>query len=301
MPRPDLSRARPGEQAKRIDQAFRRAGIDPELCFVDPEKLAETAHEVAGRSDIVVAAGGDGTLQSVAQGVLGTSAAFAVLPVGTFNHLAKELKMPLELEAAAEAIARGERRAFPIPTVNGRPFLSFAALGLYARAIRHREAQRKARQRSKMLGMVMALVRILRRPPYRRFGLEIGGRIVRRYTSSIFVVCNEYQLQALGLLESLQLDRAQLNVCVSRTSTRWQVFRLLLAGLFGRTSGVMEVLSMPQLTIHTRHRYETAVLDGELATLEVPLRFSMSPVPLIVIAPPVELHEQPTSVIYKRS
>lgn len=284
-----------------VRAAFAKAGAEVDILTPPADELTRHVREVAGRGGLIIAAGGDGTIQSVARGVLGTPAAMAVLPVGTFNHFAKELQMPLELDAAAQAIVQGQRQQIPVPMVNGEPFLSFAAVGLYARAIRHREAQRRARQRSKPLAMLVALWQVIRRPTFRRVRIEIGQTVLRRLTPSVIVACNEYQLRTMGLTDEFELDRNHLNLVITRADTRLAVLRFIFRGLMGNLQKTTEVLTAPVVRVVTRHRHEPVVLDGELATLQMPLNFAMSPVPLTVIVPPPALRaEAPASFAARR-
>lgn len=287
--------------AARIRAAFAAAGADVEVLTLPAADLTDAARKAAQEVDVVVAAGGDGTVQSVARGVLGTRAALAILPVGTFNHFAKELQMPLEVGAAATAIAHGKRQQYPVPLVNGRLFVSSAAMGLYARAIRHREAQRRALQRSKPLAMLIAVWQAIRRPTFRRVRLEIDDATLHRLTPSVVVACNEYLLRVMGLTEEFHLDRSQLNVVITRAETRFGVIRLVIRVLAGRLQNATETLTGTSARLRTRHRRESVVLDGELTALDMPLEFAMSPVPLTVIVPPPALrNEAPALFVIRR-
>src|SRR5689334_4705264 len=92
----------------------------------EPERIRAgfAAGAVAGaiRSgyDAVVGGGGDGTLNTIAAGLAGSETAFGVLPLGTHNHFAKDLGVPLDLDAAVAALARGTTKAIDVGEVNGR-------------------------------------------------------------------------------------------------------------------------------------------------------------------------------------
>ena len=94
----------------------------------DPAEAARTA---AARASIVVAAGGDGTVSRVASGLIGTAAVLGVLPLGTFNHFAKDLRIPLNLEQAVATIAAGRVESVDVGMVNDRVFLNNSSIGIY--------------------------------------------------------------------------------------------------------------------------------------------------------------------------
>jgi diacylglycerol kinase family enzyme len=78
----------------------------------------------AGKSSIVVAGGGDGTVNAIASALVGTAKILGVLPLGRLNHFAKDLQLPLEIESAVETIATGQAIVIDVGEVNGRFFLN---------------------------------------------------------------------------------------------------------------------------------------------------------------------------------
>lgn len=98
-------------------------------------ELAQRAISEGG--ELVAAAGGDGTVHEALAGVLGSSAALAVLPVGTGNDLARMLPFGNDLPAALAALAAGSASPVDVGIANGRPFLNVAGCGFDAR-VAHR-------------------------------------------------------------------------------------------------------------------------------------------------------------------
>ena len=89
-----------------------------------------------------MAAGGDGTINSVASAVVGSEKSLGVLPFGTMNHFAKDLHIPLDLEGAVNTIVAGHKTKVDVGEVNGRIFLNNSSLGLYPSIVRERQKQR---------------------------------------------------------------------------------------------------------------------------------------------------------------
>src|SRR5271166_1000269 len=103
-------------------------------------ELASLAARAArANSQAVVAGGGDGTVNAVAGALVATDTALGVLPMGTLNHFAKDLGIPLDLEAAARNVFIGDIAKVDVGEVNGRVFVNNSGIGLYPRIVRERE------------------------------------------------------------------------------------------------------------------------------------------------------------------
>ena len=116
----------------RIADACAAAGRSVRLIEVlDPRQLPDLAAQAvrAARADggIVVAAGGDGTINAVAQAVLGSGCTFGVLPQGTFNYFSRAHGIPDDLDAALQLLLTGRPQPVQVGLVNGRVFLSMPA------------------------------------------------------------------------------------------------------------------------------------------------------------------------------
>ena len=108
---------------------------------------ARTRHAAArtasARASIVVAAGGDGTISSVAAAVIDSPAALGVLPLGTLNHFAKDLHIPLDLAGAIAVVAAGHVGHVDVGQVNERVFVNNSSIGIYPSIVEEREALRR--------------------------------------------------------------------------------------------------------------------------------------------------------------
>ena len=136
---------------QRLAALFKAQGIDPCISLarhgIEVSTLAWRA--VQERSRLVVAGGGDGTLNTVASVLVGTDVALGVLPLGTLNHFAKDLHIPLDLEGAVHTIGAGHSVRIDVGDINGQVFLNNSSLGLYPRIVRHRQKQQERLGRGK--------------------------------------------------------------------------------------------------------------------------------------------------------
>ena len=114
-------------------------------------------------SEVVIAAGGDGTVSAVAALLVDSEAALGILPLGTLNHFAKNVGLPIDIEEALEVIDQGNVRRTDVGEVNGKVFLNNSSLGLYPMVVRGR-IQKQRLGRSKWAALFWSALAVLRRP-----------------------------------------------------------------------------------------------------------------------------------------
>src|SRR5207342_1025227 len=120
----------------RLAEAFRSAGVAATFDLVDGgriEEAAAAAMEMAalGSIDAVIVGGGDGTVRAVAGAVAGSNVPLGILPLGTLNHFARDIGLPIDLEQAVAVIVAGHHRRVDLAEVNGRVFINNSSVGIY--------------------------------------------------------------------------------------------------------------------------------------------------------------------------
>jgi diacylglycerol kinase family enzyme len=268
-----------GDEAERIARGFGSHGLEVDVRAVEGAKLLEVTREArdSGRFDLILAGGGDGTVNTVASELVGSRVAFGVLPLGTFNHLAKELAIPLELEQAVDALAGGKTVGFDVGRVNGRTFLLFCAVGLYSDMIKHRDAQRRVLGRSKWVAGVIAFFRMFSRWPLIRVRLRVGERSMKRLTPVVFVALSEYQIRALGLEDYSCRCRDRLNIFLAAKTKRRGLLWMMIKGFFGamKPRKDFEVVTAKEAELGMRGRTVRVGVDGEVVDLTTPLTLAV--------------------------
>jgi YegS/Rv2252/BmrU family lipid kinase len=198
----------------------------------------ELAREaVAAGAGLVLAVGGDGTVNEVALGLVGSPAALGIVPVGSGNGLARALRIPLRPAEALAALESGARRRIDVGTINGRPFLNVAGAGFDA-AVGHAFHERGKRGgRRGVLGYVGLSLLELRAYRPRRLTLEVGPE---RLELAAFVVtfANGPQYGSGAVINpGAKLDDGRLEVVVFEGGSPWRTLaaapRLFLGGLEG--------------------------------------------------------------------
>ena len=277
------------DDAKRLVELFRKAGAEPRLHLArsHDEMLGIARRLVEGRAPLIIAGGGDGTVNALASVLAGTDTALGVLPLGTLNHFARDLRIPLGLGAAVETVVKGVRKAVDVGEVNGRVFVNNSSIGLYPEIVRRREKQRRRLGRSKWHAMLWATHMVLRAHPFLELALELDGVAQHRRTPFVFVGNNVYQMEGfyIGLRE--RLDCGVLSVYVTQRHSRLRLVLLALRALVGRLHQArdFEASTTRELRIESRHKRLLVATDGEVAALDLPLEYRIRPGALQVIAP----------------
>ncbi|MBU8543603.1 MULTISPECIES: diacylglycerol/lipid kinase family protein [Roseomonadaceae] len=266
------------------------AGLDAVLVPDHAEGLLARLDEaVAMGADAVVVGGGDGSIMAAAERLMGKQTALGILPLGTMNMLAKDLGIPLELEAAAIALSHGHIRVIDVADVNGHVFLCSSVIGSPSWLGRHRERGRGKRGWLPRFRFALAALRSewRHRPMRLSVALE-GGRIVRLWTRALAVANNRYA-EGFGLMMARpRLDAGELALYVARRYGAWWWVKLM-AGMFlgsWRGSRLVQERTASQVTIGTPRTAIRVMNDGEAMLLTPPLVYRIHPASLRVLVPP---------------
>jgi diacylglycerol kinase family enzyme len=277
----------------QIVARFVEHGIDAEIVASSGPALPDAVHSrvAVGWNDAspsaIVAAGGDGTIRAVAQELVGTAIPFGILPLGTLNHFARDLGVPLDLGRAVAAIAGGHTVVIDAAEVNGRIFVNNSSIGLYPEMVRDRDRQQRRSKRGKWLAMAIAFFHVLRHPRPRRLAIEISGSRQLRKTPFAFVGNNSYGLDLARLGRRGNLSGGALCLFIANTTGRLGLLKLLVRAAFGRLDQTrdFERMSVPSLVIYSRRRALTVSLDGEVERISSPLCYRSRPASLNILAP----------------
>jgi YegS/Rv2252/BmrU family lipid kinase len=277
-----------GTATALIEKLGAEHGVDAAvIAFSKGSDLTALAREaVEHGATIVAAGGGDGTINAVASALVGTDVALGVLPLGTLNHFAKDLGIPLKLEDAVRALFIGETIAIDVAEINGKVFLNNSSLGLYPRIVRQREVHQK-RGLPKWVAFLRALFYVARNHSSLYLRLKVDdARSEFRKTPFIFIGNNKYELSGLQIGKRNSLVGAHLWICKAPDATRGGLLRLTLRALSGRLKDRdLEATEAKEAWIETRSRHARVSTDGEVLAMEGPLHYKSRPQALKVIVP----------------
>jgi diacylglycerol kinase family enzyme len=274
-------------EASHLGELLERNRLDARVVIATAESdvtaLAERA--VTEGSDVVVGVGGDGTINAIANALVGTDVALGVVPLGTFDHFAKDLKIPLETEAAIATVASGETTRIDVGEVNGRVFLNNSSLGIYPWLVRQR-AKLQRHGASKWRALLAALLSLFEYYPRLYVRLRTQERHERaRETSFVFVGNNRYEVTGANVGGRQMLDRGQLWVCRAPRAGQLKLMWLALRALLGFKPKELETLAARELWIETGSKRARVATDGEISVLASPFQFVRRPGALKVIGP----------------
>jgi diacylglycerol kinase family enzyme len=285
-----------GAEALRdaLTQSFAQRGTSARIEFVPGAKLRpaldQARHDVDdGKLDAVVVGGGDGSIRTAASVLAGSGIPLGVLPLGTLNHFAKNLGIPLVLEEAVAVIAAGKAQAVDVGEVNGETFINNSSIGLYPYIVLDRERRRRKEGLDKWTAMFFAVLRTLRNFPVHRLMINAAGWVEPTRSPCVFVGNNEYDLAVPKFGNRERLDRGELCLYVAKPQSRLALLWLAYRCMFGLVEQArdLRILKVDAAEITSRHRHHLLVaFDGEVEKMRVPLRYRTRPGALLVFAPP---------------
>lgn len=275
--------------SRRIAELFRSEGIDARVRQVNSAALESEARVAAADPAVeaVVAAGGDGTVSSVAQAVAGSDKPMAVLPLGTRNHFARDVGIPLDLPGAVRAAATRHVRAVDVGDVNGRVFVNNSSVGLYPDMIRERERHRWRRRAGKLLATFRASWRALARLQHGRILMASRDKGLVRDVPFVFIGNNDYDPSWIAGRTRHRVDGGVLSLWVPKRSTRFAILRLALRAVVGRLRSAkdLERTTLPEVWVDVGRRHVRVAADGEVRRMKCPLHYRVRPGALHVLAP----------------
>ena len=284
------------ETRAAIESACSEAGRELLMMVVDdPRRIGELAREAVRRATevngVVVAAGGDGTINAVAQAALGSNCAFGVLPKGTFNYFSRTHGIPADTGEGMQVLLQETAQPVQVGLVNNHLFLVNASVGLYPKLLEDREAWKQQLGRKRWVAFSSALATLLRGYRTLHLSMELQGKRQDIRTPSLFVGNNALQMEQLGFTESRAIDAGQLAAITLPPIGRLAMIWLILQGVLGKLGEAdqVEKFTFKRLTV-TRSRRLGArrvkvATDGEIKWLTLPLEFCVSPEPLMLLRP----------------
>jgi diacylglycerol kinase family enzyme len=275
--------------ASELRATLRGAGFEPAITLATSGKqmIATARSALRNGAALVVAGGGDGTINAVASVMAGSGVPFGILPLGTLNHFAKDLGIPLQLEEAVRVLASGRPKPVDVGEVNGQIFLNNSGLGLYPDIVHEREKQESRLGRGKWHAAFRATLAALWRYSILSIRLVVDGRRFARRTPFVFIGNNEYQMRGLAIGGRERLDAGKLSLYVAQHPGRLGLLRFALRALRGTLAQArdFDVLLADEMEITARRTRLRVATDGEVTLMSTPLRYRIWPGALTVIVP----------------
>lgn len=266
-----------------ILSALEEHGCEPMVMMTTGRGAARAlaASASADDYDLVAAAGGDGTINEVANGLAGSGPALGIIPLGTANVLAHEIGMPVGAEDIARVLAEGPIHPVYAGTVDGRRFLIMAGAGLDAHVVAHVNSGLK--KRIGKLAYVWETLRLLVRYPLDIYRVTVDGRVFE--AASVVVAKGHYYGGTFTCAPEARINIPEFHVCLLHRSGRWNVIRYAFALAQGRLYELPDVEIVKGTTV-TIEGYEGEPLQGDGDVIaHLPVTISLAPEPLDLAMP----------------
>ena len=259
--------------------------VQPELGVVMQKILKR--HQSADYHGIVVVAGGDGTLNAIAHYLYQTDIAMGIIPMGTFNYVARLFSIPLNPMHAAEVICMGEVQHMHVAQINQYIYLNNASLGLYPLFIKNRERYNRKVGRFSINAYLSGLEVILRVRSRLRLNIDIDGKQYKVKTPLVFFGNNPLQWAEMKLQIAECARQGKIAAAVLLNDRPWSIWRSMFDLARGQLEHAQDVrlFSAELVKIESHKKSLTVAIDGELVQIETPLRITVMKNALKVMVP----------------
>ena len=261
------------EKSHDLAEMLREIAPEAELRMTtgagDARRLAAEAAREGFR--VVSAAGGDGTVNEVANGLAGTDTALGVLPVGTMNVFAKEHGLPEKLDEAWGLIRTGVQREIDLLAANGTHFIQLAGVGFDAQVVK--ETTWEAKKNLGPLSYLISAAQIAARTPP-KLTVEAGGRVSEG--SFVLIGNGRYYGTKLVLFPKARVDDGMIDVLIFKNTGYLDLAKYLAGVLMGRHTGMagVEYFQVAEATVRSEQEVPVEV-DGELSGV-LPVTFRVA-------------------------
>lgn len=285
------------EVREAVEQVLRAAGRRHRFVPVQPGQIVQACLEAARLAKesggVLVACGGDGTINAAAQAAFAQGCPLGLIAQGTFNLFARDLGLPLDATEAAKALLAARPEPVQVCLVNERVFLVNASVGLYPKLLADREQVKQKLGRRRWIAMLAALKSMLEWRWRLTLDAEMDGELAKLRTASVFLCNNRVQLQRIGIQDFVieQVGAGRMACMLLPSLPWWSKLRMVAAAAFGKLGEQRSLQSFPLRSLTVGHRDARRLrvaYDGEVQWMDTPVRFTVAPRPLAVMLPPPE-------------
>ena len=246
-----------------------------------------TRHQQFNDVGVIVAAGGDGTLNAVASQLLHQDIPLGILPLGTFNYVARVLNIPLDLLAAANVIATGEPRLSHVAKINDQIYLNNASLGLYPLFIKKRELYNQKFGRFPLHAYTSGLDVLIRDRKELKLEIDVDQKRYPVKTPLLFFGNNQLQLKEMNLKIAQCAALGEVAGVILAKSDKVSLFKTLVQLIRGKLEQAADVYSFSgdRVTVYSKKATLTVAIDGEIKEMYTPLQIHVEKNALKIMVP----------------
>lgn len=280
----------PGNVREKIESALQTREIPVEIYETTGQKdenIRQLVRDAVRRGfKLFISAGGDGTLSSVLDGLVGTEIPLVIIPTGTWNALARALDIPLQIDQAIDLLFQEHKiQTIDAMDVGGNYFVLSVSAGIGALAMKDVEREDK-RRLGKFADLRKAVAELLEFRAY-HFEVKIDGKITKFRAAELMVANTSILgIKALQLDPSIRMDDGKLNVCRIYANNITDYLKLGISMFRGdqkRNWNVLCVEALQEVEIRCREKLP-AQGDGELIG-QLPITVKIRPKAIQVVTP----------------
>lgn len=264
------------EQKLKSDELSSKYDITYDLFISNPDNVESILNKIKLQSyHCCLIGGGDGTVRTAAQVLIDSHVPLAILPLGTFNLLAKTLNYPNDIEQVFSIIKNNKTKQIDLIEVNNTIVINHAWIGFYFYILKLRKKHRDIIGKNKLLKIIFNTISLFKILPIYNLSLNINNEQLNYQTCLIYIGNNEYNINLFDIGTRKTLSSGLLSVTILKCKSRWQLFLCMLNILFKQIdqSPYIERFATDELTISAQSNLINIVIDGELFKLKTPLHF----------------------------
>jgi diacylglycerol kinase (ATP) len=246
----------------------------------EAEATAAVRSAIADGVDVIVAAGGDGTVAQVADELRGSDASLGILPLGSVMNVARSLGLPRDLNAAAAVLADGRSARIDVGEVAGMPFYGGGSVGLNAAIFREADHF----DDPDWLSIVRTIWVAIRYRPARMV-LQLDDRLVRTRALMVTISNGPYTGAGMTVAPDARLNDGLFDVRVFRGFSKWELVRHLVSIAFGRRRYAPRVSTYRSRRVRVTSARPLPVRADQRDLGWTPVEFVTRPAALRVIVP----------------
>jgi len=276
----------PPETIAALHTACTDAGLEIVHLDGDVDAVAIVRERMRDGRRLFIACGGDGTINCVVQALVNTDAALGVIPLGTYNHFARDLGLPLDWREALDVALSGATRQIDTARANDRFFVNNISMGLYPELVARREE--RGRDYPRWKARIYAVIATLHKYPHVNVTVESEHHAEVIRTHLLMVSNNTYDLSRIGIeAPRATLEEGRLSVYWLPHLPRIALMRFLAHYLAGRVREAPGFRSFrtARMKVQSSKRHLDVGIDGELFRLATPLTITIVPRSLLVRVP----------------
>ena len=267
-----------------IDQNLDKAVFDATIVFSDGVSHARIiALEAVGQYDIIVAVGGDGTVNEIASAIVGSDTALGIVPYGSGNGLARFLGIPMNPNQAIQTLVKGHAESIDSGTVNGQPFFNMAGMGFDAHIS---EVFSHGKKRG-FISYVKSSMQEIATYNEQEYHLEIDGKVYERKAFMLSIANSSQYGNDAHISPNASVQDGLLDICLIRKFPLWRFPEMGIRMLTktSESTSYVEIIRGKQINV-TRQSEGPIHLDGEPQVMGTAIHINIVPNSLKVIVGP---------------